>query len=92
VGARYRDRRTGGPLAADSDGRGNRLLELAGQVAPIVFVFGYLLILATLMHRRSCVCPTGRRHHHRDFSLVRGRGADALVGLVALRHGRTGRR
>ena len=32
-------------------GRGNRLLELAGRVGPIVFVFGYLLILATLMHR-----------------------------------------
>ena len=30
-------------------GQGNWLLELAGKVAPVVFVFGYLLILATFM-------------------------------------------
>ena len=38
-------------------GRGNRLLELAGRVGPIVFVFGYLLILATLMHRTILRVP-----------------------------------
>jgi len=44
-----------GVLAGRSDqtatGRGNRLLEFAGKVAPVVFVLGYLFILAVFMHR-----------------------------------------
>ena len=31
-------------------GRGQPVLEFVGKVAPVVFVFGYLLILATLIH------------------------------------------
>ena len=34
-----------------ASGSGNRLLELAGRVAPMAFVFGYLFILAVFMHR-----------------------------------------
>jgi predicted acylesterase/phospholipase RssA len=32
-------------------GLGNGLLDLAGKVAPVAFVFGYLFILAVFMHR-----------------------------------------
>ena len=50
-----RSRRTG-------TGRGHPVLEFAGTVAPVVFVFGYLLILATLIHTavpQLAVAPWG---------------------------------
>ena len=33
-----------------SNGGGNKAFELAGRIAPIVFVVGYLLVLATFIH------------------------------------------
>jgi len=56
-----------GVLAGRSEhtasGRGNPLLELAGKVAPVVFVFGYLLILAALMHRVTPQSTLGASVH-----------------------------
>ena len=44
-----------GVLAGRSEhtatGHGHPVLELAGKIAPVVFVFGYLLILSALLHR-----------------------------------------
>jgi hypothetical protein len=52
-------------------GRGNRLLELAGKVAPMAFVFGYLFILAVFMHRvvPQFTIPLGGGSGYTVFSL-----------------------
>jgi hypothetical protein len=45
-----------GNSEATSDGRGSFALELAGKVAPVTFIVGYLTILATFLHD-YCVAP-----------------------------------
>jgi hypothetical protein len=52
-------------------GRGNRFLELAGKVAPVAFVFGYLFILAVFMHRAvpQFSIPLGADRGYAVFSL-----------------------
>lgn len=46
-----------GSSQATSDGRGSFVLELAGKVAPVTFIVGYLTILATFVHH-YCVAST----------------------------------
>ena len=64
-----------GVFAGRSDqtatGRGNRLLESAGKVAPLVFVFGYLFILAVFMHRvvPQFTIPLGGERGYAVYSL-----------------------
>ncbi|HZI80988.1 MAG TPA: patatin-like phospholipase family protein [Vicinamibacterales bacterium] len=52
-------------------GRGNRLLELAGRVAPMAFVVGYLFILAVFMHRvvPQFTIPLGGGNQYSVYSL-----------------------
>jgi hypothetical protein len=67
-------------------GEGNRLLELAGRVAPIAFVFGYLFILAVFMHRvvPQFKIPTGADAGYTVYSLcqVEARMRAAAVSPV----------
>ena len=55
-------------------GRGPSLLEFIGRVAPVAFVFGYLLILATFIQvavPQLAVAPW-RRRHRAHLQIVRG--------------------
>ena len=76
-------------------GRGNRLLELAGKVAPVAFVFGYLFILAVFMHRvvPQFTIAAGRRNPDIPFlpvpieARMRSAAARRRVGGAAAEDG-----
>jgi hypothetical protein len=67
-----------------ASGGGSRLMELAGRVAPIAFVFGYLFILAVFMHRvvPQFRIPTGSSSGYTVYSLCQ---VEARMRAAAVR-------